>query len=296
MAPPCRTHATAASALLTELHALLGEAAIGACAQRRTAARLVELSYGRLLNPGRQTLTQTLVALGAGTTEPAAAYDLFHEPRVAIEQLRATLLRQTLAAMGRPRPVVAVLDSTRLPRAGTKLPGIGWTKALASPPWKPGLMRAQRWEGLSVLLPRSCTGETRALPVWFEPAPAPRTTPWSAHPPRTEWEAGRVALWWLRDQLVDLRQRHREILALADGSYAVAPLLRDLPYHTTLVARCAKNRALFALPVLSVPGQRGRRARYGAQGPRPQEILHEPQRRWRTTTVTIRGRRLPLTY
>lgn len=292
-----KSHATAARpSLLAAVHALFAESAALACKQTRSAAQLERLSYGLILNLGRQTMTQTLVALGEGETPPSASYDLFHEPRISIEQLRTTLVHQVLGPMGRHRPVVVVLDSTQLPRAGKEMPGVGWTKALASPPWKPGLMRAQRWEGLSLLLPRSSAGETRAVPLWFEPAPTPKATPWCEHLPRTEWEAGRDALWWLRGQLVDVDQRHREILAIADGSYAVAPLLRELPYQTTLLARCAKNRALFALPTPPEPGTRGRPRCYGAHGPRPSDLLHDRRQRWRTATVTIRSRRIPLTY
>jgi hypothetical protein len=198
--------------------------------------------------------------------------------------------------MGRRRPVVSVLDGTKVPRTGKRMPGVGWTKALTSPPWKPGLQRAQRWEGLSLLLPRSDKGETRALPLWFEPAPTPTATAWPDHPPRTEWRAGLDALEWLRGQLDDAGQRQRELLVIADGSYAVAPLLRDLPPHTTLLARCAKNRALFALPSPPPPGHRGRRPAYGAQGPRPQELLHARTPPWRRARVTIRRRTIPLTY
>ncbi|MGI8405640.1 MAG: hypothetical protein ACR2OE_12915 [Thermomicrobiales bacterium] len=148
---------------------------------------------------------------------------------------------------------------------------------------------------LSALLPRSARGDTRAIPLWVAPAPSPQATAWPGVPARTEWEAGRDALHWLRGRLRHLGPARRRILALADGPYAVAPLLRTLPPDTTLLARCAKNRALFALPPVIPYPVRGRPLRYGAHGPTPQAQLHA-RAGWRTTTVRIRGRQIPLRY
>ncbi|CAN0494163.1 unnamed protein product, partial [Phaeothamnion confervicola] len=159
-----------------------------------------------------------------------------------------------------------------------------------------GIQRAQRWVGLSLLLPRSAAGATRAVPLWVDPAPSPKATPWPDCPPRAEWEAGRDALTWLRARLTVLGQGSRRILAVADATYAVAPLLRSLPPQTVLLARCAKNRALFALPAPPSPHQKGRRRRYGAQGDPPHLQLHTPRAAWTTTPVSVRGRTITLTY
>ncbi|MGC4192318.1 MAG: hypothetical protein QM589_14290 [Thermomicrobiales bacterium] len=147
-----------------------------------------------------------------------------------------------------------------------------------------------------MLLLRSRQGATRAVPLWGEPAPSPKATRWPDRPPRTEWEAGRDALIWLRTQLAALGQGSRRILAVADGTYAVAPLIRSLPSQTVLLARCARNRALFVLPDPPTPHQQGRRRRYGDQGPSPQTMLYAPRAVWTTMPVRIRGRRIPLTY
>ena len=54
----------------------------------------------------------------------------------------------------------------------------------------PGIHHAQRWEGLSGLTRLSPDGDTRAIPLWFEPAPSPTARAWEGMAPRSEGEAG----------------------------------------------------------------------------------------------------------
>jgi hypothetical protein len=55
----------------------------------------------------------------------------------------------------------------------------------------------------------------------------------------------------------------------------------------------ARNRALYALPVAQPA--RGRRRVYGDRLSRPDAWLHE-RRGWRRTTLTVRGRSIPITF
>lgn len=258
--------------------------------QQRVAARLVRLTLALLLTVGRHTLTRVLVTAGLGQQDWSAAYRLFSRSRVDLEVLRRGLVWQVTRRWPRRRPLLVVLDGTQLGRTSRRLVGVGWLKAPRSPHWKPGIHPAQRWVGLSALLPISPRGMSRTVPLWFAPAPTPTAQPWPDHPPVREWEAGLVALQWLRGVLDDLGQRRRRILAIADGSYGGADLWRALPRHVTLLVRCPKNRALFHLPTHQPA--RGRKRRYGERGPTPQAQLH--QRRWSTVIVTVRGRTIPL--
>jgi len=182
--------------------------------------------------------------------------------------------------------VVVVLDGTQLPRTSKRLPGVGFLRAPRTPVWRPGIHYAQRWEGLSGLTPVSTDGDARAVPLWFEPAPTPKATTWDGYPPRKEWEAGLAALGWLRAHLAECEASTRPIVAVADGAYTGAALWNGLPAHTTLLARCPKNRALFALP--SVYRGRGRRRLYGEQGPAPQDQRADPEE-WQQLRCQVRG-------
>ena len=261
--------------------------------QTRTGERFLTLTLGLLQALGRHTITGVLLGLGHGDRDWSAAYRLFRLVRIDLEVARREVVAGVLRHVPRSQPLVVVLDATQLPRTSRRLVGCGWLKAPRTPAWHPGIHRAQRWEGLSALLPPSRRGESRTVPLWFFPAPSPKATLWPGHPPCREWEAGLCALRWLRATLDDLGRSRQRILAVADGSYGVAPLWRALPARVSLLARCAKNRALYALPAPSPPGTRGRRRKYGARGPTPADHLHR-RHGWQTIPVVVRGRTIPL--
>ena len=280
--------------VLPHLHPLLTRLA-GTARQSRTRQRAVTLTYGLVLAFGRRTLTQVQLACGWGDRDWSAAYRLFRRPLLDQDAADRALLAEVVRHHPPHRPVPVVLDATQLHRTSRHLVGTGWLPAPRSPTWRRGLHRAQRWVGLSVLLPRSAHGDSRCVPVRFLPAPTPSARPWPGHPPVREWLAGLAHLQWLRTELDRLGRPTQRVLAIADGQYGPAELWRSLPHHTTLLSRCARNRALFALPAPRVPGTRGRQRLYGEQGPAPAEQLHAPWH-WQTTTVVVRGRRIPLRY
>lgn len=269
---------------------VLGQAARSATRQQRVADRLVQLTLALILTIGRHTVTRALVTAGQGQQDWTAAYRLFRRGRVDVEVLRRGLVQQVTHHRPHRTPLVVVLDGTQLGRTSRRLVGVGWLRAPRTPAWKPGIHRAQRWVGLSALLPISPAGDSRTVPLWFAPAPSPTAQPWPGHPPQTEWQAGLEAVHWLRATLDGLGQRRRRVLAVADGSYGCAPLWQALPRHVSLLVRCPKNRALFQLPTHQ-PG-RGRRRKYGTRGPTPQ--AHLQHRRWTTVPVVVRGRTIPL--
>lgn len=261
--------------------------------QHRTRERVLTLCLGYLQTLGRHTLSGVLRSLGQDGRDWSAAYRLFSQGRIDLEAARRHLVRTLLTTLGPEDPLVVVLDGTQLPRTSARFPGVGWLRSPRTPVWRPGIHRAQRWVGLSALLPRAADGVSRVVPLWFAPAPSPTARAWPEHPPRREWEAGLAALGWLRTQLEALGQPGRRVLAVADGSYGVAPLLRALPAGVSLLARTTRTRALHALPHDPVPGQRGRHRRYGARGPTPEQVLHA-RTGWRTIPTWVRGRLLHL--
>ncbi len=261
--------------------------------QQRTRERLLTLCLGYIQTLGRHTITGVLRSLGRDDLDWSAAYRLFSHGRIELEIARRHLLETLLATLGSAEPLVVVLDGTQVSRTSPRFPGVGWLRSPRTPVWRPGIHRAQRWVGLSALLPRSGDGVSRAVPLWFAPAPSPTARPWPEHPPQKEWEAGLVALRWLRQTLDQAGETHRRVLAVADGSYGVAPLLRALPQGVSLLARTTRTRALYALPDAPVPGQRGRHRRYGVRGPTPEQTLHA-RSGWRTLPTWVRGRLLHL--
>lgn len=279
--PPVPTLGTA---FVTTLRLLCRDAT----RQSRVAERLLQLTLALVLVSGRRMVSRLLVWLGRGDDDWSAAYRLFTRGRVDLEVVRRAVVVRWIALHRPGTPLLTVLDGTQLPRTGRHMPGAGWLRAPRSPAWRPGIHRAQRWEGLSGLTPLGPDGDSRAIPLWFEPAPSPSAQPWPGVPPRTEVVAGLAALAWLRGVLDALGLAARPLVVLADGAYSGQAMWRALPARVTLVARCARNRAVFALPTPRADG-RGRPRRYGARGPTPHQTLHQ-RSGWHVVTLRVRGR------
>jgi hypothetical protein len=279
--------------LLDTLFALL-TAHRPAFRQERPYQRCVALVLGHLAAFSRHTITQLLVALGLGQVDWSGFYRLFSTPRVDYDALSTQLVGETLAAVGQEAPYLVGLDGVQIPRTSQRMPGTSWLKAPRTPPWKPGIHRAQRWLHLAWLTPTAPSGYSRAIPLRVEPAfPENARRPIDC-PARTEWEAGGDLLRWLRATLDGLGRASQRLVAVADSAYGCADLWASLPPRTVLLTRCAKNRALYRLPPASTA--RGRPRRYGARAPTPQAWLHAGGPRWQQTEIAVRGRLIGLTY
>lgn len=281
------------SPLLAILFRLLADAR-PACGQDRVFHRFILLTLGLVITVGRHTVTQVLVSLGCGQTDWSAWYRLFSTPRVDVDRLPRLLLRQVLRPVPKRHLLPVVLDATQLPRSSHHFPGVGWAAAPRTPPFRRGIHLAQRWELLSWLTPRSAAGFSRAIPLRAGLIRSARARPCGDIPVRTEWQVGLALLVWLRVELIRLGRARQWVLVLGDGVYSTAKLWAALPPRVSLLARCAKNRALYALPARP-PAARGRPRKYGARGPTPHLWLTTPHP-WRRMCLTVRGRSITLDY
>ncbi|MCO5215562.1 MAG: transposase [Thermomicrobiales bacterium] len=218
-----------------------------------------------------------------------ATYRVFSAPRVAISALQRQVIAHWLRLYARHDPVVVVVDGTQLPRTGRKMPGSGWGRSPRTPPWKPGIHHAQRWEGTSGLTPPTAEGDSRAIPLVFAPAPSPTSRPWADHPPQTEWQAALEGVWIIREAMDALGEQDRPLVVTGDGAYSGAGTWNALPPATTGIARCAKNRALYHLPDPNEPPRRGRKRLYGDRGLTPQAQGQEHSG-WQTCVIRVRGK------
>jgi hypothetical protein len=278
--------------LLSELFGLLA-AHRPAFGQDRPYQRAVALVLGWLSGFGRHTLTQVLLALGLGEADWTAWYRLFSRRRFDYDRLSACLLAQTLALSDPTQPYLVAVDATRIARHSRTMPGTSWWHHPATAVFRRGLHRAQRVVPLMWLPLPTASGYSRAVPVRCESAFPPKAVPALGHPPRAEWAAGLAALDWTRQQLDAQGRAAQRVLGLGDGSYSTAKLWADLPARVEVLARCAKNRALYVLPG-PYPG-RGRRRVYGDRAPRPDAWL-AARRGWRQARLAVRGRTIPVTY
>lgn len=261
--------------------------------QTRPYQRCVALVLGQVCALGRHTLTQVLLALGLSQADWSGFYRLLSRPRLDYDQLARRFLLETLFAVAADTPYVVALDGVQIPRSSQRMVGTSWLKAPRTPPWKPGIHRAQRFVHLAWLPPANALGYSRAIPLRLDPAlPATAVRP-AAQPAQKEWEVGLAQLRWLRACLDDAGRVGQRVLAVADSVYGPATMWMALPERVTLLTRCARNRALFALPPATAGP--GRPRKYGARAPTPTEWL-QVRPGWQHTTLQVRGRAIGLTY
>jgi hypothetical protein len=283
----------AAAPLLVCLVELLA-AQRSAFRQQRAYRRCVALVFGSVCAFARHTLSQVLLVLGVTEQDWSAWYRLFSVPRVDLEALSAELVRQTLAEIPVGGPYVVAVDGVQVPRWSVRMPGTSWLPSPRTPRWRPGIHRAQRFCHLAALLPVTRLGYSRALPLRWVPAFPPKAVP-ARTPARTEGQAAGTELGWLRRQLDVAGRSAQMLLAVGDGNYDTAELWTALPPRTTLLARCAKNRALFRLPEPPPRPRRGAPRKYGERAPTPSAWLHE-RVGWQHAVVPVRGRAVALRY
>lgn len=288
--PDPTTPTAAGRPLLPELFALLA-AHRPAFRQERPFGRCVALVLGWVCAFGRHTLTQVLVALGLGASDWTGFYRLFATPRLDYDRLTACLLGQTLPLARSAEPYLVALDGTQIGRHSRTMPGTSWLRHPGTAVFKPGIHRAQRFLHLAWLPLPSATGYSRAVPLRVEAAFPAKAVAAPAHPPRTEWEAGLAGLDWVRHELDAAGRAAQPVLALADATHSNKQTWAGLPAGVELLARCRRDRALYALP----PAGHDRRRRYGERARKPHEWLGE-RRGWRRTALAVRGRTIPVTY
>jgi len=279
--------------LLAELWKLL-EGARDVFGQERVYRRAVAFVLGELFALGRHTVTQLLRALGATTCDWSAFYRLFSRRRFDEEQLGARLLGETLTHVAESDPYVVTVDGVRIPRSGKQVAGSSWWPAPNTAYFRRGLERAQRFVEITWLTPEEAS-YCRAVPLRWLPAVTAKAIPSTATPCK-EWEAGLQSLAWAREQLNLHDRSAQRLVGVLDGNYDTQGIWKALPDNTTVIVRCAKNRALYALPN-PVEGTRkpGRPALYGARQPAPHAWLR-PRKQLQTMTVRIRGRERQLRY
>jgi hypothetical protein len=253
--------------------------------QQRVYERVVALVLGEVFAFARHTVTQLLMTLGLTEYDWSGWYRLFSQGRFNAAAACEVLLGETLRHVGVDELYVVAGDGTQTPRSGRKLEGSGWLRNLRTPVFMPGIHAAQRWFNCSWLIPPE-KGYSRAVPVRWLPAFTAKSQP-KAHAPCSEWEGAVQSLHWLRACFSALGRARQRILFVGDGHYDHIGLWRELPERVILLARSARNRALFHLPEPQ-PG-RGRRRKYGARALTPQEVWGQRQS-WRKLTLHVRGR------
>lgn len=276
------------SPLLKHLFALLQEHQ-PVFKQERVYERAVALVLAEVFVFARHTITQLLMTLGLVEQDWSAMYRVFSQGRFQYERASAVMFQESLKHVEAGEVYVVAGDTTQTPRNSSKMEGVSWLRNLRTPAFRPGIHLAQRWFNGCWMMPAEA-GYSRAMPLKWLPAFTEKARR-QVTPARTEWGAALQFLIWLRQQLSSRGRVQQCILMLGDGNYDTLELWRQLPQRVILLARSAKNRALYDLPT----PQMHRSRKYGQRAPEPQAFWREKVG-WKGTTLVLRGRQRRLQY
>jgi len=241
-------------------------AALAHWLDRRSAARLPLLLCGLLFARGRRTVTSRFRAAGI-TDDFRPAYTTVCAVGRAADGMALSTLLAVKPLLGNRRLRVA-LDDTPTPRYGPEVEGAGIHHNPSPGPAGEKYVYGHVWVTLAALAGHPDWG-TIALPVqaqlYIRAADLDKLPPDRRRPFRTKLEMAAEQLRWLKPW-VD--HGFEELWAVVDGAYAKRPFLRPARQHGfTVVSRLRKDAALWSLPAVVPPEERGpgRPPTYGKQ-------------------------------
>jgi DDE superfamily endonuclease len=242
------------------------------------------LVVGALLAPGKRTVTAVLRVMGLSQERQFQAYHrVLNRARWSSLAVARVLLGMVVRTFAPTGPVVIGIDDTLERRRGEKIKAKGiYRDPVRSS--RSHMVKASglRWLCAMLLAEIPWAGRVWALPFLTALCPSERyhQQRGQRHKTLPEW-AG---------QLIGLLHRWlpgREVVVVADSSYAVIELLKqvsDTP-DVSLITRLRLDAALYDPAPPRAPRQNGRPRKKGARRPTLQRVLSDPQTQWRTVRV-----------
>jgi DDE superfamily endonuclease len=234
--------------------------------QRRSAARLPLLLYGLLFAHGRRTVTSWFRAAGIAADFRPAYVTVCAVGRKTTG-IAVSALHSVQPVLGSGRLTVAI-DDTPTARYGPCVEGAGIHHNPSPGPAGEKHVYGHIWVTLAALAKHPACG-TLALPLqaqlYIRRADLEKLPPERPRPFRTKLALAAEQLAWLKKWAGHRFAAH---WAVADGAYAKRPFLRPARAQGfTVVSRLRKDAALWSLPVVLPPGERGpgRPPTYGKQ-------------------------------
>jgi hypothetical protein len=237
---------------------------------------------GAILSPGKRTVTQALRVCGLSQERHFQNYHrVLNRARwsgLAASRLLLSLLVSTFAPTG---ALVLGLDDTIERRRGEKIAALGiYRDPVRSSHSHFVKASGLRWLSLMLLVEVPWVGRVWALPFLTALCPSERycRERGRAHRKLTERarQMLRLAARWLSG---------REVVVVADSSFAALELLAAVRSAVTMVTRLRLDAALYAPAAARRAGQVGRPRKSGKRLPTLQAVAADPKRRWQRVKV-----------
>jgi hypothetical protein len=252
-------------------------------------------------------VTGLLTTSGSQFQDWSATYRLFSQNRVPVPEIFSVVRRGIAGQLPPGAPFHAVLDDSLLRRSGLHTPGVGWRRDPLGPRFQTNFVRAQRFLQISAAMP-GIESAFRLVPIAFLHTPTPqkpgrKATPEQVAQYRLEASSSRLSL-RAAQQMIQLRQsldqdpggRERTLILAFDGGYTNSTVLKQIPPRTTCIGRIRKDAKLCFPPNPALRQTCGRRLRYGALAPTPEQLRTDDSVPWVTMTFLHSGIDHPLRY
>lgn len=234
--------------------------------QKRTMMNAIRLAFCLLLNPSRNTITQSLVFGGLEDEDWSSAYKVFSRSKWNDSDLFEPILEETTSYFTDNYISVAV-DETKIKKTGKRVPFTQYYLDPLSPPFHPNFLYGHRIMQFSALLPLyqqiipdlDDEGKhyhvCRGIPVSARNVPAPK------RPGKRATEAEISAYKKLKRQnnlsvaFIDMAKQlrlgydkagvqYKALLIVADGSFCNSTVFKADLVNTSIAARCRLDARL----------------------------------------------------
>jgi hypothetical protein len=250
---------------------------------RPVFAHVKLLVCGAILAPGNRRISSLLHILGLSQEQNFHKYhrvlSLAHWSALAGARL---LLRQLLSCFLPNGPVVVGLDETLERRWGARIKKRGiYRDGVRSSGTHFVKSSGLRWICLMLLVPLRWAERIWALPFFTVLAPSERYAREHGrrHKKLTDWAS--LMLLQLKRWLPE-----REIIAVADSSYAVLEFLASLGQGLTFITRLRLDAALYEAAPARQPGKAGRSRKKGNRLPALADVLKNPDTAWQQVSFS----------
>jgi hypothetical protein len=248
-----------------------------------TWRNVLVLIAGAILAPGGRTVASVLRVTGLDRDPHFTNFHrVLNRNRWCGRAIARQLLMLLVGAFAPEGPVIVGLDETLERRWGSKISARGiYRDPVRSSHGHFVKASGLRWVSVMLLADIAWSGRVWALPFLTALAPSERYAHdrHRRHKKLTDW--ARQSLLQVARWLPD-----REIIAVADSSYAAIDLLNAVRRHVCMVTRLRLDARLFDPPAPRRRGAIGRPRVIGRRQPTLAERLTDPRTRWRRLTVT----------
>ena len=234
--------------------------------QKRTLYNALRLAFCLLLNPSRNTITQSMVYGGLEDDDWSLYYKLFSRSKWNDTELFRPIIEETTAYYPNNYISLAV-DDTKIKKTGKKIPLTQYYLDPLSPPFHPNLIYGHRVLQFSALLPlyKQITPDLirqnihlnvcRGVPVAVDNVPAvkkpgKKATPEELKEYRVLKGKNNLCLAFL-ERAKQLRKDYdaagvdkKNLLIVADGSFCNSTVFKAELDRTYIVARCRLDAKL----------------------------------------------------